>query len=176
VQHLNKMVGEFLTIGRPSQLKKSRFSIAELFDQLLVIVKQQLVAKQIVLNFNGDTAREINADIEQMHLVFLNLVLNAIEAVGNGGVISVNLITAQPDNIRIQIIDDGPGIAEENLDRIFEAYFSKRPGGTGLGLPLARRIVEEHGGTIRASNHTGGGAQFDIVLPIDNSDIPAADE
>jgi signal transduction histidine kinase len=175
VQHLNKMVGEFLTIGRPSQLKKSKFSIAELFDQLLVIVKQQLVAKQIVLSVHGDTAREINADIEQMRLVFLNLILNAIEAVGDKGVISVNLITTQPNAIQIQIVDNGPGIAEENLERIFEAYFSNRPGGTGLGLALARRIVEEHGGTIRAGNHTAGGAQFDILLPIDNSDSPGAD-
>jgi signal transduction histidine kinase len=168
VQHLNKMVGEFLVIGRPSRLKKSKFSLAELFDQLLVIVKQQLVAKQIALNINGDTAFEINADIEQMRLVFLNLILNAIEAVGDGGVISVNVANAGRDSVQIQIVDNGPGIADENLERIFGAYFSKRPGGTGLGLALARRIVEEHGGTIKAGNSAIGGAKFDIALPVND--------
>jgi signal transduction histidine kinase len=176
VQHLNKMVGEFLTIGRPSQLKKSKSSLAELFDQLLIIVKQQLVAKHIVLNINGDTALEINADIEQMRLVFLNLILNAIEAVDDNGVISINVIGTGPQNILIRIVDNGSGIAEENLERVFEAYFSKRPGGTGLGLALARRIVEEHSGTITAGNNPGGGAQFDVVLPIDNNDGPGTDE
>lgn len=168
VQHLNKMVGEFLVIGRPSRLKKSRFSLAELFDHLLVIVKQQLVAKQIALNINGDATLEINADIEQMRLVFLNLILNAIEAVSMSGVISVNVMGAEGDRIQIQIVDNGPGIAEENLERIFDAYFSKREGGTGLGLALARRIVEEHGGTIKAGNSAIGGAKFDIVLPVND--------
>jgi signal transduction histidine kinase len=162
------MVGEFLVIGRPSRLKKTRFSLAELFDHLLVIVKQQLVAKQIALNINGDATLEINADIEQMRLVFLNLILNAIEAVSMSGVISVNVMGAEGDRIQIQIVDNGPGIAEENLERIFDAYFSKREGGTGLGLALARRIVEEHGGTIKAGNSAIGGAKFDIVLPVND--------
>jgi len=170
VQHLNKMVGEFLTIGRPSQLKKSKFSLTELFDQLFVIVKQQLVARRIILNVKGDTALEITADIEQMRLVFLNLILNAIEAVKDDGVISLNVRSSPPSSILVRIVDNGHGIAQENLERIFEAYFSKRPGGTGLGLALARRIVEEHGGTITACNGPDGGAQFDIVLPIDTSD------
>jgi two-component system, sporulation sensor kinase E len=176
VQHLNKMVGEFLTIGRPSQLKKSRFSLTELFDQLFVIVKQQLVARRIVLSVKGDTTLELTADIEQMRLVFLNLILNAIEAVSDDGMISVNIKSILPSSILIQLVDNGPGIAQENLERIFEAYFSKRPGGTGLGLALARRIVEEHGGTITASNGAAGGAQFDIVLPINSSDGPGEDE
>jgi signal transduction histidine kinase len=175
VQHLNKMVGEFLVIGRPSRLKKSRFSLAELFDQLLVIVKQQLVAKQIALNINGDPALEIKADIEQMRLVFLNLILNAIEAVNVSGVISVNVMSADLGSILIQLVDNGPGIAEENLERIFDAYFSKRPGGTGLGLALARRIIEEHGGTIKAGNSAAGGAKFDIVLPV-SADLEEKEE
>jgi signal transduction histidine kinase len=171
VQHLNKMVGEFLVIGRPSRLKKSKFSIAELFDQLLVIVKQQIVAKQIALRINGDAALEINADIEQMRLVFLNLILNAIEAVGDNGVISVNVMSGTPERIQIELVDNGPGIADENLERIFDAYFSKRPGGTGLGLALARRIIEEHGGTIKAGNSAVGGAKFDIALPVRDDQV-----
>jgi|WetSurMetagenome_2_1015567.scaffolds.fasta_scaffold00334_21 signal transduction histidine kinase len=168
VQHLNTMVNEFLTIGRPSRLKKTEFSLAELFEQLQVLVKLQIISKNISLEISGGgTSHTINADIEQMRLVFLNLLLNAVEAVQENGRIAITVEARGDGKVIIKVIDDGPGVAPENLERIFEPYFSKRPGGTGLGLPLARRIVEEHGGTITASNHLGGGAQFEIILPID---------
>src|SRR5271157_1086608 len=175
VQQLNKMVSEFLTIGRPSRLKKTEFPLSELFDQLQMLIKQQLLAKRDSLEYSGDTAQTINADIEQMRLVFLNLLLNAIEAVPEGGTISLVAEPTPNRSMLIRVVDNGQGIAPENLERIFEPYFSKRPGGTGLGLALARRIVEEHGGTIHASNHVGGGAQFDILLPIDKVEdaVPA---
>ena len=175
VQHLNKMVNEFLAIGRPSLLKKTTFTIAELFGQIQMLIKQQVMAKRIALEFSGNIAQELFADIEQMRLVFLNLLLNAIEAVSENGSISVVIEPAAEHKVCIKFMDNGPGIAPENLERIFEPYFSKRLGGTGLGLSLARRIVEEHGGTLTAENRPLGGAQFNLVLPIDNSEeAPAA--
>jgi signal transduction histidine kinase len=176
VQQLNKMVNEFLTIGRPSRLKKTEFPLSELFDEVQILVKQQVLAKNISLDISGNTSETINADIEQMRLVFLNLLLNAIEAVQDNGRISLSVESVRDQNVLIKVIDNGPGVAPENLERIFEPYFSKRPGGTGLGLPLARRIVEEHGGTITAAGHPGGGAQFEIVLPIDTSKNAGAAE
>jgi signal transduction histidine kinase len=170
VQHLNKMVNEFLAIGRPSQLKKTMFTIAELFGQIQMLIKQQIMAKRISLEFSGNIPQKLFADIEQMRLVFLNLLLNAIEAVSENGSISLVIETAADRKVCIKLMDNGPGIAPENLERIFEPYFSKRPGGTGLGLSLARRIVEEHGGTLTAENRPLGGAQFNLVLPIDNSE------
>jgi signal transduction histidine kinase len=170
VQHLNKMVNEFLTIGRPSRLKKTTFPLSELFDQLQMLVKQQLLAKRITLSVSCGQGNRINADIEQMRLVFLNLLLNAIEAVPENGSISVLVEPIDGNHLLIKIIDNGPGVAAENLERIFEPYFTKRLGGTGLGLALARRIIEEHEGTIKAGNHSGGGAQFDIVVPLDTKE------
>jgi nitrogen fixation/metabolism regulation signal transduction histidine kinase len=170
VQQLNKMVNEFLTIGRPSRLKKTKFPLGELFEQLQILIKQQLIAKHISLTFTGTTSQEINADIEQMRLVFLNLFLNAIEAVPESGAISCSVEPVSDHRVLIKIMDSGSGIAQENLQRIFEPYFSKRPGGTGLGLALARRIIEEHAGTINAGNRPKGGAQFEILLPLDNQD------
>jgi nitrogen fixation/metabolism regulation signal transduction histidine kinase len=166
VQHLNKMVGDFMNIGRPSKLKKSRFTLLELFEQVQMLVKQQMIAKSIRLEISGDRGEKIFADLEQMRLVILNLLLNAIEAVPNSGWIS---LSAKRDELVSKLVilvrDNGPGIAPENLERIFEPYFTKRPGGTGLGLALARRIVEEHDGKITATNHSEGGAQFEISLP-----------
>jgi nitrogen fixation/metabolism regulation signal transduction histidine kinase len=168
VQHLNKMVDEFLTIGRPSKLKKSKFTLRELFDQVQMLVKQQLIAKAISFSLSGPKDEILKADLEQMRLVVLNLLLNAIEAVSRNGSINVIIeIKREPKTLILKIHDTGPGIPAENLELIFEAYFTNRPGGTGLGLALARRIVEEHGGTIAASNHPDGGAQFEILLPIE---------
>ncbi len=108
------------------------------------------------------------ADLEQMRLVILNLLLNAIEALSRKGRIIITIEKKDPvQSLSIGIRDTGPGIPPENLERIFDAYFTNRPGGTGLGLALARRIVEEHGGTIKASNHPDGGAQFEITLPLE---------
>jgi signal transduction histidine kinase len=110
----------------------------------------------------------IRADQEQLRLVLLNLVLNAIEAVSQNGRIAAHAEKAEASGeVILSLTDNGPGIPPEDLKRIFAPYFSKRPGGTGLGLALARRIVEEHGGKIRASNQEGGGARFEIRLPME---------
>jgi signal transduction histidine kinase len=168
VQHLNKMVDEFLTIGRPSKLKKTKFSLRELFDQVQMLVKQQLIAKSIAFSIIGPKDATLVSDLEQMRLVILNLLLNAIEAVSRGGTIEIIIESrVEPKTLVLKIHDSGSGIPAENLELIFEAYFTNRPGGTGLGLALARRIVEEHGGTITASNNPDGGAQFEILLPIE---------
>jgi nitrogen fixation/metabolism regulation signal transduction histidine kinase len=168
VQHLNKMVDEFLTIGRPSKLKKIKFTLRELFDQVQILVKQQLIAKSIAFSIAGPQDTMLSADLEQMRLVVLNLLLNAVEAVSRNGKIEVTIESKIDPNILIlKIRDTGSGIPAGNLELIFEPYFTNRPGGTGLGLALARRIIEEHGGKITASNHVDGGAQFEIVLPIE---------
>jgi signal transduction histidine kinase len=131
-----------------------------------MLVKQQMMAKSIRFEMTGEQWEEIFADLEQMRLVILNLLLNAIEAVPNKGRISINVKREESaGRLVILVRDTGPGIPEEYLERIFEPYFTKRPGGTGLGLALARRIVEEHDGKIKATNHPDGGAQFEISLP-----------
>ena len=168
VQHLNKMVEDFLNVGRPSKLKKIKFTLNELFDQVQILVKQHLMAKALTLSVSGQPGEEIVADLEQMRLVILNVLLNAIEAVPRKGRITIDVKRDdQQRKLIVTISDTGPGIPQENLERIFEPYFTNRPGGTGLGLALARRIVEEHQGTIKAANNPSGGAQFKISLPIE---------
>jgi nitrogen fixation/metabolism regulation signal transduction histidine kinase len=166
VQHLNKMVVDFMNIGRPSKLKKTRFTVHELFEQVQVLVKQHLMAKAVRLDISDDQGEKLFADLEQMRLVILNLLLNAVEAVPNNGRIFISVKKGEPlQGLVIIVRDNGPGIPPDDLERIFEPYFTKRPGGTGLGLALARRIVEEHDGKIKATNHPDGGAQFEISFP-----------
>jgi signal transduction histidine kinase len=166
VKHLNTMVGSFLNVGKPSKLKKSSFVLRELFEQVQVLVKQHLLEKSITLNIQGNPEFTVTADLEQMRLVVLNLLLNAIEFVPRNGTITIDSHNNPEHKTCIFTIrDDGPGINSDDVERIFEPYFSNRPGGTGLGLALARRIIEEHSGMISAANHPDGGAEFTITLP-----------
>jgi len=94
-------------------------------------------------------------------------VLNALQAVPGGGTVTIRSgVTPADSTARVAISDTGPGIPAEHLDRVFEPYFTTKEGGTGLGLALARKIVEEHQGTIRAENGPSGGATFIVTLPI----------
>jgi signal transduction histidine kinase len=168
VQHLNKMVNDFLNVGRPFKLKKTKFALNDLFEQVQLLVKQHLMEKSIKFSVTGVSSETIVADQEQMRLVILNLILNAIEAVPVNGQIIINVNRDEASNkLLVTVRDTGHGIAPEDLENIFEPYFTNRPGGTGLGLALARRIVEEHEGTIIAVNHPDGGAQFEITLPVE---------
>jgi nitrogen fixation/metabolism regulation signal transduction histidine kinase len=166
VRHLNQMVNEFLNIGRPTRLKKNRIPLADLFEHIQGALKNQLASKGITLECPDLTGLWITADQEQMRLVLLNLLLNAIEAVPENGRIAVQVEQRESRReVLISIVDNGPGVAPDDLPRIFEPYFTKRQNGVGLGLALVRRIVEEHGGRIQVRNEPGGGARFEIALP-----------
>jgi signal transduction histidine kinase len=164
VRHLNTMVEEFMSIGKPIRIKKNSLFLGEMLAQVELLVKQQLVAKQLAVRYDLPASQRLFADQEQMRLVFLNLLLNAIDASPSQGTITISAGT-RPGTAVITMTDHGAGIEPENLERIFEPYFSKRPDGTGLGLAMARRIIEAHDGSISARNNAGGGACFEILLP-----------
>jgi signal transduction histidine kinase len=163
IRQLNRMVEEFLAIGKPAKLSRAVFSLHELIDQIEVLIKQQLVDKKINLSKQFPFSTSLFGDREQLQLVFLNILMNAVAMVPENGVITLTTAEEQ-QSMTIRIIDNGPGIPAEDIEKIFEPYFSKRPGGTGLGLTLAQRIVEQHGGRIVAVPDSTGGC-FEIRLP-----------
>ncbi len=164
VRHLNTMVEEFMTIGKPIRIRKALFPLSELLAQVELLVKQQLVSKQLSVRYALPEPLQLHADEEQLRLVFLNLLLNAIDASPAGGAIAI-AAEKQPSAAVITVADQGPGIDPGFLERIFEPYFSKRPDGMGLGLAMARRIIEAHSGSITVKNRDSGGACFEIRLP-----------
>ena len=165
VKHLNHVVGDFLALGRPHKLNKAEFRLEELIEQVEVMVKQQLATKGIRFSLDCPTDLRITADQEQIRLVLLNLLLNSIEAVQRGGQIGIRARVDGSGSLSMAISDDGKGVDPGNLELIFEPYFTKRHGGTGLGLALVRRILEEHGGRILAANNPEGGLTMEVMLP-----------
>jgi signal transduction histidine kinase len=107
----------------------------------------------------------VDVDAGQLHQVLVNLLINALDAMPRGGRLTLAL-DATEEGCRLTVRDTGPGIAPTMAGRLFTPFASTKPTGTGLGLSLARRIVEEHGGRIRGANHPEGGAVFTIVLPL----------
>jgi signal transduction histidine kinase len=164
VQRLNKMVTDFLAMGKPMPLSMSTFTLRDLADEVHLLIKRQLIDKKIEMLIDIGSGQEIYADREQIRLVLLNLLLNAVAATEKSGQILLGAEIDDADTI-LRVSDNGSGINENNLQKIFEPYFTTKADGAGLGLALVKRIVEEHGGSISASNNPSSGVTFKIIIP-----------
>src|SRR5260221_5443728 len=110
---------------------------------------------------------ELDLDVGRMEQVFENLIANAVQHSPRAGTVRVvaRLVEGPPRGVSLSVSDQGPGVAPADLARVFEPFFSRRQGGTGLGLPIAHRLVEAHRGTLSAANRREGGAVFTVFLP-----------
>lgn len=109
---------------------------------------------------------EIYADPQQLRQIFINLLLNAYEAMPNGGIVTVKTAHDSSRSVEISISDTGKGIDKEIIDKIFQPFFTTKKKGTGLGLSISKQLIEQHGGTIEVVNGTGGGVTFAIKIPV----------
>jgi len=166
VNRLNEIVEQFLLLARPARLTLNTCPVEKHLGELLTLVREEAAAKGIsietALALNGVTAR---LDCRQIHQTLLNIVVNAFQAMSSGGTLRLSARVSDGD-LEVAVADTGPGIPPEHLDRIFEPYFSTKEGGTGLGLALAQRIVEAHGGSITVDSRPGAGSTFRIRLPL----------
>lgn len=175
VSRLNTIVNQFLTLARPIRLTLADEPLAPVLKEVLTLLSPQASAHGVTLVEElqlGDTRALF--DRQQLTQAIMNVLLNAIQAMPKGGTLTVRAdVVAPPAGsatvsgtiARIVITDTGSGIPPEDLDRIFEPYFTTKDGGTGLGLALTHRIILEHRGSIQAENDPGRGARFVIDLP-----------
>lgn len=164
VDRLNRVIGELLEFARPAQLKTRSVSIRELIRHSVRLVQQDAQARKIKINVS-ETAQDptIEIDPDRFSQCLLNLYLNAIQAMEDGGTLSIGC-TMEDHDLIIQVSDTGPGIATADLPRIFNPYFTTKPSGTGLGLAIVHKIVEAHYGRIQVASNPGHGATFTIAL------------
>jgi signal transduction histidine kinase len=167
VRRLNAIVEDFLSLARPLSLKPERISIPALLDEVLGLAEAEARASAIAIE--REIPRELPplvADRDRIKQVLLNLVLNALQAMPGGGVLTLGARVSGA-TLTLSVTDTGAGIPAEILPRLFEPYVTTKVKGLGLGLAIARRIAEAHGGRIEAENRPEGGSRFRVALPLD---------
>jgi signal transduction histidine kinase len=171
---INRILTELLETARPKPPQFQIRDIASTAEHAVMFARQQAITKRIMIELNlTDDIPPVDHDPNQINQVLLNLLLNAIQAMEKPGTIHVSLRRDHEDAL-ITVADEGKGILPENLSNIFRPFFTTKGHGTGLGLSLARRIVETHGGTIRVRSEVGKGTQFEVRLPIVRITAPQA--
>jgi two-component system sensor histidine kinase HydH len=166
IDRLNSVVSSLLAYARPLQLQQRPLRVAELFDRAALLARDELAAKQVRLRRDDPPGLpSVHADPDLVCQVLLDLLANAREAVDAGGEVTLE---ARPADgaVELAVADSGPGVPAEVRARIFEPFFTTRARGTGLGLAVARQIVEAHGGRIAVDDRPGGGARFVVRLPV----------
>ena len=165
-KRLNGLLTTFLNFARPTPPKLQPVRVDSILDSVIALAQHAIGRKTI------DFRRRLNADLvpiecdpEQMTQVLLNLVINATEASSEGSVVT---LAAEQDEqaTTIRVIDEGSGVAPEDVDKLFDPFFTTKETGTGLGLPVAHQIVGQMGGRLTAHRNRDGGMTFSIAFPL----------
>jgi len=165
VARLNTIVQDFLQLARAPALQPEPVAVAVLLSEVVSLMEGEASAHAVHLTLRvPEGLPSLVADRQQLKQALINLLLNAIQAAPAGGSVQVTA-EAERETLWLAIIDSGSGIAPELMDRIFDPYFTTKPDGTGLGLPIALRIIQAHGGTLDISSAPGRGATATIHLP-----------
>jgi signal transduction histidine kinase len=172
VAQINRIVTDLLETARPHPPQICRSNLNTTVEHAVMLARQQVFSKPIKIELQpAPDLSEVEHDSDQIHQVLLNLLLNAVQSMDGAGMIRVD-IGSRGDCAAVVVSDTGRGIAPQHLPNIFRPFFTTKGNGTGLGLSLARRIVEEHHGRIEVSSIVGKGSQFTVLLPFQ---MPAAE-
>ena len=168
VERLNRVIGQLLEFARPMSVRKKPTSIQTVIQHSLKMIERDAQAKNINIRTKlSPEIQEVSIDPDRMNQVFLNLYLNGIEAMEDGGTLSVDLYPDEDGRqIKISVSDTGTGIDKEDLVHIFDPYFTTKQSGTGLGLAIVHKIIESHQGEVKVESEPGKGTIVTIILPV----------
>ncbi|MCC6420407.1 MAG: GAF domain-containing protein [Gemmataceae bacterium] len=171
IRRMERTLQTFLDFARPPQPDRRRLNLADVAGRVFALVKGRAKKQGVALRVpQPDTPVWVDGDQDQLQQLLLNLVLNALDAMPNGGTVEIDLRPPRDGHIEILVHDTGPGITPDVLPKVFETFVSTKETGVGLGLPVSRRIAEDHGGNLSAYNLPGGGACFLLRLPAVSAD------
>jgi PAS domain S-box-containing protein len=166
VARLEEFLSEVTDITKPSQPKKIMTSINSVVEDVSAFLHEELKVRHVVFQTSLDPQiPEISVDPKQMRQVLINVMKNAMEAMPEGGELSITT-QLQDDRVKLRIIDTGQGITPEDLKSVFDPFVTTKAKGTGLGLPICRKIIEDHDGLISLESTSGHGTVCNITLPI----------
>jgi signal transduction histidine kinase len=166
IQRLDQVLNGFLRFARPDELKLQPVSLATIVSDIVTTVTPQAEIQRILVK--SDCPRdlpEINADPAMLRQALLNLALNGCQAMPDGGTLRIACHRGARDRIVVDVEDTGVGIPPENLQKIFDLYFTTKEKGSGIGLSMVYRIVQLHDGDVEVQSTPGRGTRFRLVFP-----------
>ncbi len=165
INQINRILTDLLETARPHPPRMMKSNLNITVEHALMLARQQVLSKPIEIELKRSSDLEdVEHDSDQIHQVLLNLLLNAVQAIDGPGKVQVE-IGSRDGCASVTVTDTGKGIPEEQLPQIFRPFYTTRSEGTGLGLSLASRIIEEHHGQIKVTSVPGQGSRFEILLP-----------
>jgi|Deesub1362A_J573_1020465.scaffolds.fasta_scaffold00398_5 signal transduction histidine kinase len=165
IRSLNNVLTNMLFFARPQKPVLKPVELEKTLDETLFMLMPMIESRGIELKKSSECSAHIAGDAELLKQVFLNILLNSVQAMPDGGRIEVAIKTDDGFAV-VEVADEGEGIGHEDLERIFDPFFSTKEKGTGLGLAIASKIMQAHGGTIKVKSELGKGSRFQLYLPL----------
>ncbi|WP_127959666.1 ATP-binding protein [Serratia microhaemolytica] len=167
VDRLNRVVSELLSVVRPPELRLQLTDINPLIEHSLYLIQQDAAQQQISLRYQRNPQLPmVEIDPDHLTQALLNLYLNALQAIGRHGWLAVNCAVLAGDKLQIVVHDSAGSINADDLNKIFNPYFTTKANGTGLGLVIVQKVIEEHQGHIVVSSSAQAGTRFEMTLPL----------
>ena len=172
-QRLSAVLDDFLGFVRGHRLLLADCDVNKLVDDVLTFMRPELESRKIEIRHSYGQLPVCRLDANLVKQTLLNVILNAEQALAESDNREIIVRTApEHEDVRIDVIDTGKGIPPGEVGKVFEAFYSTKKGGTGLGLPTSRRIVEEHGGALTVHSEPGRGSCFTITFPARRGEGP----
>ncbi len=184
VKRVGGVLESFQDFASVGQLNRSEVDLAGLIERQATLIRPQAERQRVEVRIEwpSQPLPSLNADCLRLEQVMLNLLLNAMESMPDGGELTVRVserVRAEERSLVVEVIDTGPGVPDNLRDKIFDPYFTTKSAGTGMGLAICEKIVRQHHGHL-ALGHTSSGTSFEVTLPVDvpssesmTRDIPA---
>lgn len=173
INQINRILTDLLETARPHPPQMMRSNLNTTVEHAVMLARQQVLSRPIAIELQrASDLAEVEHDSDQIHQVVLNLLLNAVQSIEGPGAVRV-AVGSKEDCASITVTDTGRGIPEQQISQIFRPFYTTRGNGTGLGLSLVRRIVEEHHGHIQVISEVGKGSTFEVLLPFTASAVEA---
>jgi signal transduction histidine kinase len=168
IRRVNEIIEQFLTLSRPFQLNLKESSLQDLLKNLITLFQEE--ASSLGINLQTEIPSVlpfIQMDPERLTQALINIMKNGMQAMGQGGTLRIETKSLK-DSVEVILSDSGSGILPEQMEKIFNYYYTTKEKGVGLGLPIAHRIIEAHGGQLKIESRVGVGARVTVLLPISN--------
>ena len=165
IKRLDEVMQGFLKFSRPEDLTLQPVRLSSLFDEVVRIVQPEADRTGVALSVDCRDVPDVNGDPAMLRQAFLNLALNACQAMPNGGSLRIQCGAARDRRVAIRFTDTGLGIKPEHLEKIFNLYFTTKEKGSGIGLSMVYRTIQMHDGEIEVQSTPGSGTTFSVLLP-----------